>query len=98
MNFSENQLLSELRRVRLRQLPWHKSSTVFGALQELGLVMPARQNIVSGGNRPVVQIAVLTDKGREVYEQLLQQLRDSNRDTDSTTVAEDTEMADTRPA
>lgn len=65
MDLMEHHMLAVLEQVRLRQIPWHKNPTVFGALRRLGLIMPARQSVRSEHAPIGVEIAVLTEKGRE---------------------------------
>lgn len=64
MDVTENQMLAVLEQVRLRQIPWHKNPAVFGVLRRLGLIIPVRQ-VTSDPAKIGVEIAVLTDKGRE---------------------------------
>ncbi|WP_454690470.1 hypothetical protein [Achromobacter aloeverae] len=70
MVLSNEQVWDELENIRLRQVPWHKKPAVFSALQTLGLIVPAPQQILSNGNRPAVQIAVLTGEGKAELERL----------------------------
>ncbi|CAM3860603.1 hypothetical protein [Bordetella tumulicola] len=65
MDLTESQVLAVLEQVRLRQIPWHKNPVVFGVLRRLGLIMSVRQGVTSDPEKIGVEIAVLTDKGRE---------------------------------
>ncbi len=78
MNTSNAQVLDTLRRVRYRQVPWYKRATLFSSLRELGLIASMRQSSSGRTHQSVVEVAVLTEQGKEELERLeLWQQRES---------------------
>jgi hypothetical protein len=70
MVFSNRDVLDELRRVRMRQIPWVKRAPTFSNLRLLNLVVVARQRVAPGSGRPDVEIAALSDLGISEFERL----------------------------
>lgn len=66
MKYANGAVLEALHLARYRQIPWHKRPPVFTSLQALGLVRTvAQQPPVDTRHYTPIQIAELTDKGRE---------------------------------
>jgi hypothetical protein len=66
MKYANGAVLEALHLVRYRQIPWHKRPAIFTSLQALGLVrIAAQQPPVDTRYYTPVQIAELTDKGRD---------------------------------
>ncbi len=73
MGFSNGQMLTELRHVRLRQIPWVKHPILFSKLRALDLVTTAYQPTSEASGRPDVQIAALSGRGKLEFERLTRQ-------------------------
>jgi hypothetical protein len=66
MKYTNGAILDALHLARHRQIPWHKRPPIFASLQALGLVRTvAQQPPVDTRHYTPVQIAELTEKGRE---------------------------------
>lgn len=66
MKYANGAILDALHLAQYRQIPWHKRPAIFTSLQALGLVrIVAQQPPVDTRHYIPVQIAELTDKGRE---------------------------------
>jgi hypothetical protein len=64
MKCSNELVLGTLRRVQLRQVPWHKKSMIFDFLQSIGLIEAKRPDSAVNGNFHPQIIALLTSQGR----------------------------------
>jgi hypothetical protein len=66
MKYANGAVLDALHLAQYRQIPWHKRPPIFTSLQALGLVRAVTQQPpIDTRYYTPVQIAELTDKGRE---------------------------------
>ncbi|KMQ80976.1 hypothetical protein BPMI_03995 [Candidatus Burkholderia pumila] len=75
--YSNEAVLEALRRAQYRQVPWAKRPNVFDLLRALGLLELTRQRTVAPapGFHAPVDIAVVTERGRNEFSRLLRDER-----------------------